>query len=103
MRHDLILAADDDHHHHQEHVDEHLHAQQAKLPAAGILRIVLQRSIDRDSLVQFGRNDDRDHQHEQDHQADGYDTLGHQQRLERHAQQVLNNPASGEDDNGGQG
>ena len=100
--HLLILTADDEHHHYQEHIDEDLYAQQSQLPPAGVLRIVLQRGIDWNPFVQFGRDHDRDDEHEQDHEADGEDAPGHQQRLERHAQQVLDDTAAGENEGGSQ-
>ena len=62
--HLLVLPANDEHHHHQEHVDEHLHAQQTELPATGILRIILQGSVNRNPLIQFCRNDDGYAKHE---------------------------------------
>ena len=60
----LVLPAYDEHHHNQEHVDEHLHAQQTEFPTAGILRIILQGSVNRNPLIQFCRNDDGYAKHE---------------------------------------
>ena len=62
--HLLVLPAYDEHHHHQEYVDKHLHAQQTELPATGILRIVLQGSVNRNPLIQLCRYNDGNDEHE---------------------------------------
>ena len=102
MSNNLVLTADNEHHHHQEHVDEHLDAQQAQLPVAGVLGVVFQGGIDRDPLIQFGGDDDGDDEHEENHSPDGHHALRHQERCERNAQQVFHYAAAREDDDGGQ-
>ena len=100
--HLFVLSGDDEHHHHQEHVDQHLDAQQAELPLPGMLRVVLQRRMDRNALVEFSGHHDGDGQDEQDEQRDGHDAARHKQGCERHAQQVLDETPAGENDGGGQ-
>ena len=94
----LILPADDEHHHHQEHVDQHLHAQEAEFPAPGVLRVVLQGGIDRDPLVQLRRDDDGDDEDKYKYGDYCHDTLRNQQRCKGDTQQVFHDAPAGEND-----
>ena len=78
VRYLLVLAADDQHHNYQKHINKHLHSYQAEFPTAGILCMVLDRSENRDSLIQFCRDHDGNNEYEQQNRRDGYNTLRYQ-------------------------